>query len=152
EAALAGEEKTLLLVAQKDATNEQPGADDLYPIGTRAVIKKMARSDEGQVELIVQGVERVVILKMEQTEPFLKARVRVLPFPDDSGPEVEALSRAILELAGRVLQLAQPQAEINVQQLAAQAQDPLRLAYLFGSMLSLDVAREQALLEAPSRV
>jgi ATP-dependent Lon protease len=152
EAALAGEEKTLLLVAQKDATNEQPGADDLYSLGTRAVVKKMARSDEGQVELIVQGVERVLILKMEQTEPYLKARVRVLPFPDDTGAEVEALSRAILELAARVLQLAQPQAEINVQQLAAQAQDPLRLAYLFGSMLSLDVAREQALLEAPSRV
>jgi ATP-dependent Lon protease len=152
EAALAGEEKTFVLVAQKDATNEQPGPDDLYSIGTRAVVKKMARSDEGQVELIVQGVERVVILKMEQTEPFLKARVHVLPFPDDTGAEVEALSRAILELAGRVLQLAQPQAEINVQQLAAQAQDPLRLAYLFGSMLSLDVAREQALLEAPSRV
>jgi ATP-dependent Lon protease len=152
EAALTAEEKTLVLVAQKDATNEQPGAGELYSIGTRAVIKKMARSDEGQVELIVQGVERVVILKMEQTEPYLKARVRVLPFPDDTGPEVEALSRAILELAGRVLQLAQPQAEINVQQLAAQAQDPLRLAYLFGSMLSLDVAREQALLEASSRV
>jgi ATP-dependent Lon protease len=152
EAALAGEEKTLLLVAQKDATNEQPGADDLYSLGTRAVVKKMARSDEGQVELIVQGVERVLILKMEQTEPYLKARVRVLPFPDDTSAEVEALSRAILELAARVLQLAQPQAEINVQQLAAQAQDPLRLAYLFGSMLSLDVAREQALLEAPSRV
>jgi ATP-dependent Lon protease len=151
EAALTGEEKTLVLVAQKDGANESPGPDDLYPIGTRAVVKKMARSEEN-VELIVQGVERVVLLKVEQTEPYLKARVRVLPFPDDTGPEVEALHRAILELAGRVLQLAQPQAEINVQQLAAQAQDPLRLAYLFGSMLSLDVGREQALLEAPSRV
>ena len=58
----------------------------------------------------------------------------------------------MLEQAGRVLELAQPQAPINVQQLAAQAQDPLRLVYLIGSMLSLDVAKEQALLEARRRV
>ncbi len=57
----------------------------------------------------------------------------------------------MLEKAGAVLELAQPQVPINIQQLAAQAQDPLRLAYLIGSMLSLDVAKEQALLEAPTR-
>ena len=62
---------------------------------------------------------------------------------------MEALGRAILELAGRILAIAQPQAAVNLQQLAAQAGDPLHLAYTFGSMLSLDVPREQALLEAP---
>src|SRR5437867_1496316 len=58
EAALTGEEKTLLLVAQRDPANEQPGLGDLYGVGTRGVIKKMARSENG-VELIVQGTERV---------------------------------------------------------------------------------------------
>jgi ATP-dependent Lon protease len=151
EAALQGEEKTLVLVAQKDAANDQPGPDDLYTVGTRAVVKKMARS-EGTIEMIVQGVERVALLKFEQTEPFLKARVSPLPMPDDSSTEVEALYRAILDLAGRAMALIQPQAEFNVQQLAAQAQDPVQLAYLLGSMLTLDVQREQALLEAPTRL
>ena len=151
EAALATEEKTLLVVAQRDPNNEQPGPDDLYPIGTKAIIKKMARPNEGGIEILVQGSERLIILKMEQTEPYLKARARPLPFPDDAGTELEALHRAVIELAGKVIELAQPQANVNINQLAAQAQDPLRLAYLLGSMLGLDVAKEQALLEAATR-
>jgi ATP-dependent Lon protease len=150
EAALASEEKTFAVVAQRDSAVEQPGADDLFTVGTRAVVKKMARSDS-TVELLVQGVERVALLRTEQTEPFLRMRVRPLPVPDDRGTEVEALHRAILELAGRVLELAQPQAPVNLEQLAAQASDPLQLAYLIGSMLSLDVKKEQDLLEAPTR-
>jgi ATP-dependent Lon protease len=151
EAALATEDKTLLLVAQRDPNNEQPGPDDLFPMGTRAVIKKMVRPQQGGIEILVQGSERLAILKIEQTEPYLKARVRPLPFPDDSGTELEALERAVIELAGKVIELAQPQANVNIDQLAAQAQDPLRLAYLLGSMLGLDVPKEQALLEAPTR-
>ncbi len=150
EAVLATEEKAFVVVAQRDGNNEQPSMEDLYSIGTRAVIKKMARG-EGVIELIVQGVERVSLLKAEQTEPFLKARVHPLPEPQDTGAEVEALYRAVVDLAARVLELAQVQVPVNVQQLVAQTQDPLRFAYLLGSMLSLDVAREQALLEAPTR-
>jgi len=150
EAALATEEKTFIVVAQRDGTVEQPGVDDLYTVGTRAVVKKMARS-ESTVELLVQGVERVALVRAEQTEPYLKLKVRSLPLPDDQGTEVEALYRAILELASRVLELAQPQTPISIEQLAAQASDPLQLAYLIGSMLSLDVKKEQDLLEAPTR-
>jgi ATP-dependent Lon protease len=150
EAVLATEEKSFVVAAQRDGNNEQPGMDDLYGVGTRAVIKKMARG-EGVIELIVQGVERVTLLKAEQTEPFLKMRVCPLPEPQDSGMEVEALYRTVVELASRVLELAQVQVPINIQQLVTQTQDPLRFAYLLGSMLSLDVAREQALLEAPTR-
>jgi ATP-dependent Lon protease len=151
EAALASEEKTLVLFAQRDAGNDQPQEEGLYDIGTRAIVKKMVRGDN-TVEMLVQGVERVALVKLEQTEPYLRARVRVLPVPDDGGTEVEALFRSILELAGRVLELAQPQAQVDINQLAAQAQDPLRLAYLIGSMLSLDVAKEQALLDAGTRI
>jgi ATP-dependent Lon protease len=151
EAVLASEEKSFVVVAQRDANEENPKTEGLYTVGTRAVVKKMARGDNA-IELIVQGVDRVTVLKPEQTEPFLKCRVQPLPFPEDGGTEVEALYRAVLDLASRVLELAQLQTPINVQQLAAQAQDPLRLAYLLGSMLSLDVPKEQALLEAPTRL
>jgi ATP-dependent Lon protease len=151
EAVLATEDKTLVVAAQRDAANEQPGFDDLHTIGTRAVVKKMARG-EGVIELLVQGVERVTLLKSEQTEPFLKVRVSTLPLPTDGGTEVEALQGAIVELAGRVLELAQVQAPVTIPQLLAQAQDPLRFVYLLGSMLSLEAAKEQALLEAPTRL
>src|SRR5262249_3888807 len=150
EATLASEEKTFVLVAQRTPDTDNPGPTDLYTVGTRAVIKKMARGEEA-LELLVQGVERVAIEAFEQTEPFLKARVRPLSLPTDTGPEVEALNRAVIEQAARVIQLAQPQGPVNVQQLLANAPDPLRLAYLLGSMLSLDVDKEQTLLEATSR-
>jgi ATP-dependent Lon protease len=151
EAALATEEKTLVIVAVRNAERDPPGPDDLFTIGTKAVIKKMARS-ENAIELLVQGSERVVLGNMVQTQPYFLAQVRPLPLPDDSGTEVEALYRAALELAAKVLELAQPDTQINIAQLAAQAQDPLRLVYLLGSMLSLDVQKEQALLEAATRV
>jgi ATP-dependent Lon protease len=151
EAALASEDKALVVVAQRETATEQPGLPDLYGVGTRAIIRKMARTPEA-VELLVQGGERVTLLALEQTEPYLKARVQTLPLPEDQGTEVEALYRAVIDLAGRVIQLAQPETPIPLEQLVAQAGDPLRLVYLIGSMLSLDTAKAQALLEAPSRV
>jgi ATP-dependent Lon protease len=151
EAALATEEKTVVVVAQRDAAVENPHEPDLYPVGTRGVIKKVNRSEDG-LQLLVQGVERVALVRLEQTEPYLRARVRPLPLPDDGGTEVEALFRATLELASKAVELAQPQSKLNVAQLAAQSGDPLQLAFMLGSMLGLDVQKEQALLEAPTRV
>src|SRR5262245_47487758 len=71
EAALATEEKTFVVAAQRDAANDEPALDDLHRIGTRAVVRKMARG-EGTIELLVQGVERVALLSQLQTEPYLK--------------------------------------------------------------------------------
>jgi ATP-dependent Lon protease len=151
EQVLTTEDKTFVVVAQRNAEDNEPGFDGLHSVGTRAVIKKMARSENG-IELIVQGIERVTLLKEEQTQPFLKARLRPLPMPDDTGTELEALQRAVVELAARAIQLMQVETPVNLQQLILQAGDPLRLAYMLGSMLSLEVAKEQALLEAPTRV
>jgi ATP-dependent Lon protease len=158
EAVLGTEEKTFIVAAQRDNEHEQPGFADLYNVGTRAVVKKMARNappgappEQGVIEMIVQGIERVQLLDVDQVEPYLRVRFRPLPLPEDAGTELEALQRAIVEQAVKVLELAEAQAPVPVQQLLAHAQDPLRFAFLLGSMLSLDVAREQALLEATSR-
>jgi ATP-dependent Lon protease len=151
EAALAGEDKALMLLTQRDNSVEQPGADDLYSVGTRGVIKKVNRTPQG-LHLLVQGLERVAVVRVEQAEPYLKMKIRDLPLPDDTGVEVEALHRAILELAARAVELARPEAGVDLAQLAAQADKPLRLAYLIGSMLGLDVEKEQALLEATTQL
>jgi ATP-dependent Lon protease len=151
EEAMASEEKQIIVVAQRDATVDTPTQDDFYTIGTLAIIKKMTRPRDGLLELVVQGVERVVVLKVEQTTPHLTARVRRLPGPADAGAEVEALHRAILELAAKALELAQPQASTQLGQLLANTEEPLRLVYLLGSMLNLDLVKEQSLLEAQTR-
>lgn len=149
EAALATEDKTIVVVAQRDVNVEAPTLSDLYAVGTVAVIKKMARSPDG-VEILVQGVGRVRLLTAEQQEPFLKAAVQTLPPPKGDGEQVEALFRAVLDLAKKVIELARPQSDIDVNQVLAQTTNPVQLAYLLASMLGLDVIKEQALLEAES--
>ena len=119
EAALSTEGKEIIVVAQRDPNKDAATAEDLYTVGTRAVIKKMARPSDSQMDLIVLGVERVVILELEQHEPFLRAQVRAFPLPDESSQEVQALHRAVAELAARVLQLAQPNALTELGQLLA---------------------------------
>ncbi len=152
EAALAGEEKTLVLVAQRTDADEPAVPDGLFTTGTRAVIKRLNRTDEA-MEVLVQGLERVRLAAFDQVEPYLKARVEVLPLPQDDGTELEALQRAALEQAAKAIELAQPQqGAVNIQQMLAATTDPLRLAYLLASMLSLDVEKEQAVLEAPTRL
>lgn len=148
EAVLATEGKEMVIVAQRDSSKEEPQFEDLYNIGTRAIIKKMARQSENHMELIVLGVERVVILRLEQSQPYLTARVRPYPLPDEKTPEVQALHRAVIELAGRAIQLAQPSLPVEVGQFLSSTDDPVRLAYLLGSMMSLELSKEQALLEA----
>lgn len=151
EAALSTEEKEIIIVAQREASTDTPALADLYTVGTKAVIKKMARPSESLMELIVLGVERVSLLKLQQPAPYLKVRVQPFPLPDDTSPEVEALHRSVLELATRALSLAQPQAPAELGQFLASTDDPLRLVYLLGGMLSLELAKEQTLLEAQSR-
>jgi ATP-dependent Lon protease len=151
EAALKTEEKEIILIAQRDAQVEAPQQDDLYTIGTKAVIRKSSRSSQGMLEILVLGVERVVVVKLENSEAFLNVKYRTLPLPQDGGSEVEALAGALLELAGKAIALAQPQSANELTRMLAASEDPLAMAYLLASVFSLDVAREQQLLEAQTR-
>lgn len=149
-AAVDSEDKTVVVVAQKDAEVEEPAADDLYRIGTEAVIKRMERTDQG-VQMVVQGIRRVEVLELEQVSPFLRARVRFLPEPEDDNTEVEALHRAVLDQAEQIQSLTQQQGAIGISQIIAQVDNPLHRVYLLASILSLSLDKEQALLEADRR-
>ncbi len=147
ESALASEGKEILVIAQRDASIESPVQSDLYTYGTKAVVRKMSRG-ENTIELLVLGVERVMVLKLDQTDPYLVARVRLAPLPEDTGTEVEALTRSVMDLAAKAVDLAQPQAPVDLGQLIAGEQRPIRLVHLLASMFSLDLEKEQTLLEA----
>ncbi|HTC90888.1 MAG TPA: endopeptidase La [Bryobacteraceae bacterium] len=151
EAALATESKEILVFTQRDADVDSPTKDDLYAIGTKAVIRKMNRSGEGHLELMVLGMERVTLLKVDSSEPFLKGRAVPLALPDDKGPEIEALQGALAELAGEALTLAQPNTPQELRGLLASNDDPLRLTFVLSAMFSLDAEKAQSLLEAPTR-
>jgi ATP-dependent Lon protease len=151
EAALATESKEILVFTQRDPDLDSPTQADLYAIGTRAVIRKMNRSGEGHLELMVLGMERVTLVKLDSSEPFLKGRATPLALPDDKGSEIEALQGALIELAGEALTLAQPGAPQELRGLIASNDDPLRLSFVLASMFSLEAEKCQSLLEAPSR-
>ena len=150
EAALASEEKEIVVVAQRDAAVDSPSLTDLYSIGTKAVIKKMARRADGLLEVVLLGVERVVLIKLEQHGAYQKARIKPLPLPQEKSTEIEALRREVGELAVRALALTQPQAADRLSQLITDAKDSLRLVYTLAPMFSLELEKEQALLEAPT--
>jgi len=152
EAALATESKEIVVFSQRDPDIDSPAQEDLYPIGTKAVIRKMNRASEGHIELLVLGMERVALMKLDDSEPFLKARVTPLPLPEDKGAEIEALRSALIELAGEALTLAQPNAPQELRGLLSANEDPLRLAFVLSSMFSVDADKAQALLDAPTRL
>ena len=148
EAALATEGKELVLIAQRDASVEAPLQSDLYTYGTKAVIRKMSRPGESHLELLVQGVERVMLLKFDSTDPYLVGLFNPAPVAVDVTPELEALERSVLELAGKAIELAQAAVPVEISQLMAGHKDPVRLVYMLASMFSLDLEKEQTLLEA----
>ena len=151
EAVLASEDKTLFVVAQRDAAVEEPAAGDLHQTGTVAVVKRMERTPNG-LHLIVQGIDRASIEAIESSAPYLKANVRILPAPADQGTEVEALQREVLELAGSIHAMVDPQAKAGLEQILSQVTDLMHQVYLIGSMLGLDVEQAQKLLEASTRL
>ena len=150
EAALASEGKEIVVVAQRDTAVDSPSLTDLYSIGTKAVIKKMARRNDGLLEVVLLGVERVVLLKLEQHGAYQKARIKPMPLPEEKSTEIEALRREVGELAVRALALTQPQVADRLSQLIADTKDSLRLVYTLAPMFSLELEKEQALLEAPT--
>src|SRR5262245_4601309 len=128
--ALSTEEKEIVLVAQKDPSVESPAQEDLYSVGTKAVIRKMNRPNENLMEVLVMGIERVVIVRVDNANGHSTARVTPSPLPEDGGPEVEALHGAVIELATKAIELAQPQAPAELTQLLAGGDDPIRTVFL----------------------
>ena len=150
EAALASEEKELVVAALRDANVENPDLKDLYSIGTKAVIKKMARKADGTLEVVLLGVDRVVLLKLDPQGNYQTARVKPLPLVEERSPEIEALRREVSDLAGRALALIQPQAAEELRRLIAASKESIRLLYTLAPMFGLELKEEQALLEAPT--
>ena len=151
-AAMKTEEKMIVVVAQRDPHTEAPGLADLYTIGTKATIKQIGQSSEGTMHALAQGLERVVLLKEEQSTPYTQARVRTLDRPSDTGTEVQALHRAIQELVTELPRLIQAPGIQEAALAFGNEDDPIALAYRIASLINLSVIEEQKLLESASTV
>jgi ATP-dependent Lon protease len=149
EAALGTQEKLIAAISARsentNGTNALPA--DLYTVGTLVMVKRMIRTDD-TLQLIVQGADRVRVLEWVQEQPYLKARVEILPELEVVDPEaVEAWKRQLQVLIQQALAML-PQVPQEVRAAVMSANEPVQLAYFLASVLTLGVEQEQKLLEA----
>ncbi len=149
ESALATEEKLLACITTKteNVTGDDAKPTDLYQIGTIVNIKRMMRNDN-IMQLIVQGMDRFKIVEWTGEEPFMKAKVQILPVLDhlDKG-EIEALKRNIHSMIQEALALM-PQVPPEVRMAITAQENPVQLAYFLASVLDFGVENEQKMLES----
>ena len=144
---LAGN-RMVLLVAQKDREVEEPTASDLHGFGTVALIMRMLKLPDGRVRVLVQGFARARAEYQEQSGEALRARVSttVEETIKIESLELEALTRSIRSLLERVIELGKNVSQ-DVAVIAANLEDPGRLADLVASNLDLRVDDSQEILE-----
>ncbi len=136
----------LVTVREQSEETETPDFDDLYEIGTAAIVHKMIRVPDGTLRILVQGLQRIRIERHVQEEPYLVAEI--VPVPDElvESREVEALTRNVQSLFARVIGLV-PYLPEELQLAAANIDDPSALCHLVASTLRLKAAEKQKLLE-----
>src|SRR5688572_1913346 len=149
ESALATEEKLLGCITTKteNVTGDDAKFEDLYKIGTIVNIKRMMRN-EGVMQLIVQGMDRFEIVEWIDEQPYIKAKIQVLPeLRRVDEEEIEALKRNIQTLIQQALALL-PQVPPEIRMAVMTQQDPVQLAYFLASVLDLGTETEQKMLES----
>ncbi len=149
DAALA-EQRIIMLVAQRDAQNETPRPDELYPVGTVAAIMRMLKLPDGRIRLLVQGLSRARVDSFLSEEPYLKAKITKLEEPQTAKvlpPEHEALLRSVKQNLEKSVSLGK-NISPEVMVIAANLDDPARLADLAASNLELKLEDAQKVLES----
>ncbi len=134
------------LVAAKDPEQDDSGPDDVYQVGTAALVHRLRKAPDGTIVLLVQGLERIKIREFTQTEPYLKARVEVAPDSVEDTVEVEALMRNLVELFRRLVALV-PHIPDELIMLALHVDDPRQLAYAIATYMRMDLDDAQEILE-----
>ncbi len=137
----------IILATQKDAAIEDPQADDIYNIGTLGTVVQMLKLPDGTVKVLIEGMERVKILKYVKNKEFLEAEAEVVPeVRDEDGVELAALVRAVLSQFEEYVKLSKktpPEVLVSVNQI----EDYGKLADTIAAHLSLKISEKQALLE-----
>lgn len=149
ESALSTEDKIIGCITTKteNVTGDEAKFEDLYRIGTIVNIKRMMRND-GVMQLIVQGMDRFEIVEWIEEQPFIKAKIQVLPeLRRVDEEEIEALKRNIQNLIQQALALL-PNVPPEVRMAVMTQTDPVQIAYFLASVLDLGVETEQKMLES----
>src|SRR6202035_4754355 len=148
-----GEEKSIVVVAQRDARMDAPQPSDLYAYGTLATIHKVVKMPNQSLFVFTEGTERVRLGTFSQIEPFMTASVEVVPeIPAPKGPELEALQRNVLQAFQQIVS-SSPTLSDELQTIAMNIDDPGRLVdFIASSLPFLATTDKEELLETPDTV
>jgi len=138
--------RLVALVAQRDPKVEASAPGDLHGIGTVGMIHQLMRAPDGSVRLMVQGIERIGLIDFVSTEPYLVARVEVAKEQMGEDADIEGLRRAVVDIFRRLVE-ASSELPDELAVAAENVPDALRLAYFVASVIPLDMAVLQEVLE-----
>src|SRR5579863_1508434 len=144
------EDKFIGVVAQRDPRVDNPQAVDLYQIGTVAFIHKIIKLPSQSLFIFVEGLQRIAIQEVFQTEPYMRARVKTLQdtVTPEKLPDFEALVRSVTSLFQQVVQLS-PTLSDDLQTVVMNIEDPGRLSdFIAANLPSLSSTEKQELLES----
>src|SRR5438270_1131629 len=143
-----GEDKTIVVVAQREARVDTPAPADLYGVGTLATVHKVVKMPNQSLFVFAEGLERVQVRDYVQINPFLRARVQIMPEPTGKKTaEIEALQRNVLTLFQQIV-ASSPTLSDELQTVAMNIDEAGRLVdFIASSLPSLSTKEKQELLE-----
>jgi len=147
--AVMRDDKQILLVAQKNAAQDDPGVDDLYKVGTVSTVLQLLKLPDGTVKVLVEGGRRATIEAYKSTDPYFEAFAG--PMPEEKaleGREQEALARSVVTQFESYIKLNKkiaPEVLVSINQI----EDASKLADTVAAHLNLKIAEKQELLETP---
>lgn len=142
-------DRVILLSAQLDSVQAEPGPDDIYNVGCAAEIKQLLKIPNGVIRILVEGIARVKITEYLQTDPFFQVKVERLEEDKEVTPEIEALMRTVVYQFEQYAKLSK-KIPLEVVAPVANMEEPGRLADVVASQILLKIEDKQKILEAVS--
>ena len=140
------DDKTILLVAQKDAAQDDPDVEDIYEIGSVSTILQLLKLPDGTVKVLVEGVRRAQVVRFTRKEGYFEAEIEELESEPVDDREVEVLMRSALAQFEQYVKLNKKVPPEILSSLSS-IDDASRLADTIAAHLSVRIDQKQALLE-----
>src|ERR1700744_4971301 len=144
--AVMKDDKQILLVAQKNSSQDDPTVEDIFRVGTVSTILQLLKLPDGTVKVLVEGGRRAKILRFRETESFFEAKTEPMPDVAGEAKELEALGRTVVSQFEQYIKLNKkiaPEVLVSLNQI----EEPSKLADTVASHLNLKIPEKQDLLE-----
>ena len=145
---LAGN-KLVGLVASRNPKLEEPGPADLYEVGTVATVHRLLRAPDGTIRLLVQGIERFRLGEVVETEPYLKAKIELIPEIEEEGLRVDALARNARDQFSQIAEMIPSFPDELISSITS-LEDALETTYTIANFQRMDLEDAQEILSIDS--